>query len=192
MMDFIRDMLPFIYNVSEEKLVIGTIVAIFVLGLIVGDASTGLGFLITSAIVYALAYYFLDGFMFTDAFAVIILCLIILITISIVIAVLNKIKKDKEEKAEQAKKEAEEKAFYTCESCGEEDALEYVNTTEEDRYIANKEVTEKTAKGNYKTRNVKITKVVEKTHYKCKFCGAEYTTKNTRELRQALSLRIVL
>lgn len=171
-MDFIRDMLPFVYNVSEEKLVIGTIVAIFVLGIIVGDAGTGLGFLIISAIVYALAYYFLDGFMFTDAFAVIILCLIILITISIVIAVLNKIKK-----------EAEEKAFYTCESCGKEDALKYVNTTEEERYIANKQVSERTARGNYKTRNVKITKVVEKKHYKCKFCGAGYTTKSTRELR---------
>lgn len=83
-----------------------------------------------------------------------------------------------------AKMSAEnEKRFYTCDECGEEWALVKGKVEEIDRYPTYKEVTEKTASGKTKTRQVKIIKVKEKTHYQCKFCKAGFTTTNTRELK---------
>lgn len=73
--------------------------------------------------------------------------------------------------------------FYTCDKCGEEEAIVKKKVEEIDRYPTYKEVTEKTASGKTKTRQVKIIKVKEKTHYQCKFCKAGFTTTNTRELK---------
>lgn len=72
--------------------------------------------------------------------------------------------------------------FYTCDECGEEDAMVRGETVEVDRYSAYKEVTETTASGKSRTRHIKVLKVKEKTYYRCKFCGASFITTNTREL----------
>lgn len=66
---------------------------------------------------------------------------------------------------------------------GGEEAIVKKKVEEIDRYPTYKEVTEKTASGKTKTRQVKIIKVKEKTHYQCKFCRAGFTTTTTRELK---------
>lgn len=72
--------------------------------------------------------------------------------------------------------------FYTCDKCGKEEALVKGRVEEIDRYPTYKELRETTSSGKTKTRQVKIFKVTEKTHYRCKFCDAGFTTTNTREL----------
>lgn len=75
-----------------------------------------------------------------------------------------------------------ERRFFTCDECGKEEALVKGRVEEIDRYPTYKELRETTSSGKTKTRQVKIFKVTEKTHYRCKFCDAGFTTTNTGEL----------
>lgn len=163
-------MMDFLYTMNQEQLILlGIAVLMFILFWILEKSFIQAIFSIIGTAILAIIVSLIVSYFFADEIAVI----AFIVTIIIVIAnkAINRVI--------EAKKR---KAFFTCEECGEKDALQYVNTTEEDRYISSKEVSEKTAKGNYKTRHVKCTKVVEKDHYECKFCGAGYSTKHTREL----------
>ncbi|OOR98072.1 hypothetical protein B0187_09740 [Haemophilus paracuniculus] len=187
MMDFIRATVPFLYTMNPDKLLVGVVTLVFILLWIkeksfIDAIIRTIGVGIISFIGFVIAVFLFDRVNPVDILAVILFTLIALIVVGIIssiIRAINKKVKDRRIAQEEAEKE---KAFYTCDKCGKEDALQYVNTTEEDRYIGSKSVYEKTAKGNYKTRYVKCTKVVEKDHYECKFCGAGYSTKHTREL----------
>lgn len=142
MIDFVRDMLPFLYGISEQKLLIGSIITIFILGLIATrDFVISIGWIVLSAIIYGITYYFLDGFKLVDAVSVLLFGIIVLVIISlisgIIMAIKNKIKAKAEvkriareeaeeaeriarEEAEEAERERQEKI---CPACGAEDAI---------------------------------------------------------------------
>lgn len=131
MIDFVRDTLPFLYNISEQKLLVGSIITIFVLGLIATrDLFISVGWIVLSAIIYGITYYFLDGFKLVDAVSVLLFGIIVLVIISlisgIIMAIKNKIKAKAEVKriarkeAEKAERERQEKI---CPACGAEDAI---------------------------------------------------------------------
>lgn len=108
--------------------------------------------------------------------------LVIIVILSIVGFILGKIQEKKEFKE---RVEREERCFIrrnTCDSCGETFTIDTVGVEELDRYQTYKEVEERTAKGGYKTRQVRITKVKEKTNYKCSHCGNETFEIEEREL----------
>ncbi|MFL1732302.1 hypothetical protein [Moraxella oculi] len=86
------------------------------------------------------------------------------------------------EEERRAREEEKRRRFFTCDECGKEEALVKGEVEEIDRYPTYKELRETTSSGKTKTRQVKIFKVTEKTHYRCKFCDAGFTTTNTREL----------
>lgn len=153
MIDFVRDTLPFLYNISEQKLLVGSVITIFVLGLIATrDLFISVGWIVLSAIIYGVTYYFLDGFKLVDAVSVLLFGIIALVIISlisgIVMTITNKIKakakaeriarEEAEEaerierkKAEKAERIAREKAEEAererqekiCPACGAEDAI---------------------------------------------------------------------
>lgn len=104
--------------------------------------------------------------------------LVVIAILAIIGAVLGKI---------QEKKRAELDKWWriqenTCDSCGETYTINKVGVEELDRYQTYKEIEERTAKGGYKTRQVRITKVKEKTNYKCSHCGNETFEIEEREL----------
>lgn len=149
MIDFVRDTLPFLYNISEQKLLVGSIITIFVLGLIATrDLFISVGWIVLSAIIYGVTYYFLDGFKLVDAVSVLLFGIIVLVIISlisgIIMAIKNKIKaerieREKAEEAERIEREKAEKAERVareeaeeaererqekiCPACGAEDAI---------------------------------------------------------------------
>lgn len=112
MMDFIREMFPFLYTISISKLLVGAIIAVFILGLIATkDIATAFGFIILGAIIYGLLYYFLDGFELVDALAVTLFAVLALIVIGLISSIIMAISKKAKEKAEAeriAKEEQEE------------------------------------------------------------------------------------
>lgn len=97
-------------------------------------------------------------------------------------AVIEKRLEEEREEERRAREEEKRRRFFTCDECGKEEALVKGRVEEIDRYPTYKELRETTSSGKTKTRQVKIFKVTEKTHYRCKFCDAGFTTTNTREL----------
>ena len=83
-------------------------------------------------------------------------------------------KEKEKKKAEKAAREAENRKQnairLTCPKCNKIDALRYVENKVIERYQGNKEVREKTAKGDYKTRYIKCMKQVEDVIWGCKYC----------------------
>lgn len=71
---------------------------------------------------------------------------------------------------------------YKCPKCNERDSVYLKEVKSVDRYQANKEVEEQTARGS-KTRYIKITKVVEEETYACKHCDFTSVATLTRELK---------
>ncbi|QBQ63635.1 hypothetical protein EXH44_05020 [Actinobacillus indolicus] len=161
MIDFVRDTLPFLYNISEQKLLVGSIITIFVLGLIATrDLFISVGWIVLSAIIYGVTYYFLDGFKLVDAVSVLLFGIIVLVIISlisgIVMTITNKIKvKAKAERI--AREEAEEAERIAREEAEEAERIAREEAEEAER-IARKEAQEAE-----RERQEKI----------CPACGAE-------------------
>lgn len=124
----------------------------------------------------ALSWLFSD-WRFVVAFLFILLVLYIIASINA-----NKEARRKREREEKAREERIKK-FYTCDACKKENALRHVKTTEVDRFPAYEELQERTAKGEYKTRQVRITKVKERKDYECTYCGDKTYTTDTRTLK---------
>lgn len=71
---------------------------------------------------------------------------------------------------------------FSCPKCNERDSVYLKEVKTADRYQANKEVEEKTARGT-KTRYIKVTKVVEEETYACKNCDFTSVATLTKELK---------
>lgn len=139
MTDFIRETFPFLYSISTLKLLGGMIIAIFIFFLIQGEelgeaAQATSGVLFLGAIVYGLAYFFLDGFAFADAIAIGLLATIVIVSLGIIIAITKKAKRKAKRKAEVARERAEvareraeeaerERQAKICPQCGAENAV---------------------------------------------------------------------
>lgn len=108
--------------------------------------------------------------------------LVVIAILAIIGAVLGKIQEKKREKRQEELDEWRWIQENTCGSCGETYTINKVGVEELDRYQTYKEIEERTAKGGYKTRQVRITKVKEKTNYKCSHCGNETFEIEEREL----------
>lgn len=70
---------------------------------------------------------------------------------------------------------------YWCPKCNEKDSVYLKEVKTADRYQANKEVEEQTARGT-KTRYIKITKLVEEETYACRNCDFTSVAMLTKEL----------
>lgn len=70
---------------------------------------------------------------------------------------------------------------YNCPKCNEKDSVYLKEVKTADRYQANKEVEEQTAKGT-KTRYIKVTKLLEEETYACKHCDFTSVATLTKEL----------
>lgn len=71
---------------------------------------------------------------------------------------------------------------YRCPKCNKTDSVYLKGVKTADRYQANKEVEEQTARGT-KTRYIKVTKVVEEETYACKNCDFTSVATLTKELK---------
>lgn len=72
--------------------------------------------------------------------------------------------------------------FWCCPECAKDDVIKEIQTTELGQYKAYKEVVEENSRGK-NTKQVSITKIREKTDYKCSNCGYEFSRINGRELK---------
>ncbi|WP_273393455.1 hypothetical protein [Actinobacillus porcinus] len=70
----------------------------------------------------------------------------------------------------------------SCPKCNKTDSVYLKGVKTADRYQANKEVEEQTARGT-KTRYIKVTKVVEEETYACKNCDFTSVATLTKELK---------
>lgn len=70
---------------------------------------------------------------------------------------------------------------YCCPKCNEKNSVYLKEVKTADRYQANKEVEEQTAKGT-KTRYIKVTKFLEEETYACKHCDFTSVATLTKEL----------
>lgn len=128
MTDFIRETFPFLYSISTLKLLGGMIIAIFIFFLIqveeLGEAAhLTSGVLFLGAIVYGLAYFFLDGFAFADAIAIGLLATIVIVSLGIIIAITKKAKRKAEVARERAEEAERERQAKICPQCGAENAV---------------------------------------------------------------------
>lgn len=71
---------------------------------------------------------------------------------------------------------------FCCPKCNERNSVYLKEVKTVDRYQANKEVEEQTARGT-KTRYIKVTKVVEEETYACKNCDFTSVATLTKELK---------
>lgn len=72
--------------------------------------------------------------------------------------------------------------FWCCPECAKDDVIKEIGKTELGTFKSYKEVTETNSRGE-KTKQVSITKVREKTDYKCSDCGHTFSCVNSRELK---------
>lgn len=79
-------------------------------------------------------------------------------------------------------KEMADASYGCCPQCREKNSVYLKDIKTTDRYQANKEVEETTARGT-KSRYIKITKVVEEETYACKNCDFTSVATVTRELK---------
>lgn len=145
-MDFIRETLPFLYTISELKLLVGLVVFVFISSWIIekdiGDAfNVTLGVVILGVVAFGLLYFFLDGVSFVDTLAVTLFAIIVLAVLGIIYSIIRAINRNAREKAfanrivqeeaEKAKRIAQEKAEQAeyerqekiCPKCGAENAV---------------------------------------------------------------------
>lgn len=87
-----------------------------------------------------------------------------------------------DEKTEEIQNNTVSGNFWCCPECAKDYGIEEIETTELGTFKSYKEVTETNSRGE-KTKQVSITKVREKTDYKCSNCGHQFSCVNSRELR---------